>query len=159
MEAPVSTVNLSFLQPASEVTSAPSPWWWTCTDGWDFPKHYSCFVFFFFFLGWQVQSRCFFIPSIYQSSESTRVKGLSQGGETVLWCLSTGYGEAVTSGRRRVFSKDLLFQVGLVQWKVIHSSTLEANEKAPQDVVQRGSEWRNTHQFKTCGPGALRGKH
>lgn len=70
-------------------------------------------------------------------------------------CLSTGYGEAVSSGYRRVFSKDLLFQVGLAQWKVIHSNTLEANEKAPQDVVQRASEWRNTHQFKTCRPGAL----
>lgn len=30
--------------------------------------------------------------------------------------------------------KDLLFQVGLAQQEVIHSSTLEANEKAPQDV-------------------------
>lgn len=87
----------------------------------------------------QALSRRFFVSSIYWSSESTRVKGLS-------------------SGYRRVFSKDLLFQVGLAQWKVIHSNTLEANEKAPQDVVQRASEWRNTHQFKTCRPGALQGK-
>lgn len=45
-----------------------------------------------------------------------------------------GYGEAASSGRRTVIFKDLLFQVGLVQQEVIHSSTLEANEKAPQDV-------------------------
>lgn len=45
-----------------------------------------------------------------------------------------GYGEAASSGRRTVIFKDLLFQVGLAQQEVIHSSTLEANEKAPQDV-------------------------
>lgn len=45
-----------------------------------------------------------------------------------------GDGEAARSGRRTVIFKDLLFQVGLAQQEVIHSSTLEANEKAPQDV-------------------------
>lgn len=45
-----------------------------------------------------------------------------------------GYGEAASSGWRTVIFKDLLFQVGLAQQELIHSSTLEANEKAPQDV-------------------------
>lgn len=51
-----------------------------------------------------------------------------------------GYGEAAGSGRRTVIFKDLLSQVGLAQREVIHSSTLEANEKAPQDVEVLSSE-------------------
>lgn len=55
--------------------------------------------------------------------------------------VQNAYVDAMSSARGSVFSKDLLFQVGLAQREVIHSSTLEANEKAPQDVVLRGSEW------------------
>lgn len=158
MEAPISTVNLSFLQPTSEVTISTND---KCavTMVTDLQRRVRLPKTLHLFFG-VLDHRYWAGASLFHRStkvQKTHVwKGWVKVGKR---CLSTGYGEAVISGRRRMFSKDLLFQVGLAHWKVIHCSTLEANEKAPQDVAQRGSEWRNTHQFKTCGPGALRGKH
>lgn len=82
MEAPISTVNLSFLKPtlkwlSAQMTGVLSPWWRTRTDGWDFPNRYSRFGF-FFSLWTTGAGQVLLISLIYRSSE-----GLSQGEEMV----------------------------------------------------------------------------